>query len=86
MQCVLSIMQFSEADLLSEYVLQGVPKNLLKSGEQYIVVSWFSSVFFRVSDKRRNKCSKDSFIQILQLSWTIFVQTRNTTYNWRVDF
>ena len=25
-------------------------------------------LFFRVSDKRHNKCSKDSFIQILQLS------------------
>ena len=48
--------------------IQGVPKNLLESGEQYIVASGFSSVFFRVSDKRRNKCSKDSFIQILQLS------------------
>ena len=33
-------------------------------GEQYIVVSSFSFVFFRVSDKTSNKCSKDSFIQI----------------------
>ena len=47
--------------------IQGVPRNLLESGEQFIVVSRFSSVFFWVSDKRRNKCSKDSFIQILEL-------------------
>ena len=45
MHCVLSIIQFSEADLLSVYILQGVPKNLQESGEQYIVVSQFSSVF-----------------------------------------
>ena len=38
--------------------VQGVLKNFLESGKQYIVVSRFSSVFFRVSDKRRNKCSK----------------------------
>ena len=35
-------------------LLQGVPKNLLYSGEQYIVVS------FQVSDKTCNKCRKDS--------------------------
>ena len=39
MQCVLSIIQFSEADLLS-----GCLKNLLYSREQYIVVSLFSFV------------------------------------------
>ena len=36
--------------------IQDVPKKLLESEEQYIAVSRFSSVFFRVSDKRRNKC------------------------------
>ena len=44
MQCVLSIIQFSEANLLSAYVLQGVTKNLLESEGQYFV-SRFSSVF-----------------------------------------
>ena len=29
------------------HTIQGVPKNLLESGEQYIVVSRFSSVFSR---------------------------------------
>ena len=48
----------------SIYYLQGVPKNLLESGEQYIVGSPFNFVFVRVSDKTQNKCSKDSFIQI----------------------
>ena len=48
--------------------IQGVSKHLLKSREQYSVVSPFSSVFILGSDKTLNKCSKDSFIQILQLS------------------
>ena len=45
-------------------IIEGVPKNLPYSGEQYIVVSLFSFVFFRLSDKTRNKCCNDSFIQI----------------------
>ena len=47
--------------------MQGVPKYLLESEEQYIVGSPFNFVFFRVSDKTQNKCSKDSFIRNLQL-------------------
>ena len=38
--------------------------SLLLSGEQCIVVLPFSLFFFRVSDKTRNKCINDSFIQI----------------------
>ena len=72
-------------DIYSIVVLQGVPKKLLECGEQYIVVSRFSSVFFWVSDKRRNERSKDSFILILQLSRTIFHQIRNKGYNCQID-
>ena len=39
-------------------VIQGVQKNLLESGEQYIVGSLFNFVFVRASDKTQNKCSK----------------------------
>ena len=44
-------------------------KKLPKFAEQYLVVSLFSFVL-RVSDKTRNhnKCSTDTFIQILQLT------------------
>ena len=40
-------------DQFCKTVIQGVSKNLLESGEQYIVASRFSSGFFQVSDKRR---------------------------------
>ena len=43
----------------NQRTIQGVPKNLLYSGEHYIVVSLFNFVFFRVCDKTRNKCCKD---------------------------
>ena len=70
----------------SNFFNTGCPKKFARvRGTVYIVVSQFSSVFFRVSDKRRNKFSKDNFIQILQLSLTIFLQIRNKTYNWQVD-
>ena len=34
-------------------IILGVPKNLLESGEQYIVGSPFNFVFVRVSDKTK---------------------------------
>ena len=46
---------------LSDYKVS--QKNLLQSGEQYIVLLPFGFCFFRV-DNMGNKCCKDSFIQI----------------------
>ena len=47
--------------------VQGVSKNLLESGNSTLLFHGLV-LFFQVSDERRNKCSKDSFSQILQLS------------------
>ena len=58
--------------LFLQCAIQGVPKNLLESREQCIVGSPFNFVFFWVSDKTQNKCSKEcSNSQLL----TSFVHT-----------
>ena len=49
--------------LFLQCAIQGVPKDLLASGEQCIVGSPFNFVFIRVSDKTQNKCSKNNLFK-----------------------